>query len=95
LWTYRIAYKVTTKQTPFQLVYGQEAILPIELEVQSLRIAMEHRLGGEDSLKERYTMLKKLDETRRQAYLNTWAMQNRWKSYYDSKFKPKKLEPKI
>ena len=38
-------------------------------------------------------MLEKLDETRRQAYLNTWAMQNRRKSYYDSKIKPKQLEP--
>ena len=31
LWAYRTAYKVTTKFTPFQLVYGQEALLPIEL----------------------------------------------------------------
>jgi len=30
LWAYRTAHKVTTKHTPFQLVYGQEAILPIE-----------------------------------------------------------------
>jgi len=38
-------------------------------------------------------MLENLDETIRQAYLNTHAMQNRQKSYYDSKLKPKKLEP--
>ena len=36
LWAYRIAYKVPTKHTPFQLVYNQEAIFPIELEVPSL-----------------------------------------------------------
>jgi len=51
LWAYRCAYKVTTKSTPFQLVYGQEAILPIELEIQSLRIAIDHRFEEEDSLK--------------------------------------------
>jgi hypothetical protein len=45
LWAYRCAYKVTTKHTPFQLVYGQEAILPIEIELPSLRIALEERLG--------------------------------------------------
>ena len=41
LWTNCTAYKVTIKHTPFQLVYGQEAILPIELEVSSLQIAID------------------------------------------------------
>jgi transposase InsO family protein len=37
LWVYRTAYKVTTHSMSFQLVYKQEAILPIEFEVPSLR----------------------------------------------------------
>ena len=41
LWAYRTAYKVITKHKPFQLVYGQEAILPIELEIPSLQIAID------------------------------------------------------
>jgi transposase InsO family protein len=91
LWAYRTAYKVTTKSTPFQLVYGQEAILPIELEIPSLRIAIEHRMGALNSLQHRYAMLEKLNETRAQAYLHTVAMQNRRKSFYDSKLTPKTL----
>ena len=51
LWAYRCAFKVTTKFTPFQLVYRLEAILPIELEVQSLRIALDERMSDDDSLK--------------------------------------------
>ena len=39
-WVYRTAYKVTIRFTPFQLVYGQEAILPIDLELLSLQIAL-------------------------------------------------------
>lgn len=39
-----------TNSTPFQLVYGQEAILPIKLEFQSLRIALDERLGDMKSL---------------------------------------------
>ena len=93
LWAYRCAFKVTTKFTPFQLVYGLEAILPIELEVQSLRIALDERMGDDDSLKHRLIMLEKLDETRAQAYLNMEAIQKHRKSYYDSKLVPKKLEP--
>jgi transposase InsO family protein len=29
LWAYRTAYKVTTKHTPFSLVFGTEALLPL------------------------------------------------------------------
>ena len=50
LWTYRTAYKVTTKFTPFQFVYGQEAILPVELELPLLRIAIDAKLSDEESL---------------------------------------------
>jgi len=63
------------------------------LEVQSLRIALGNRLGNEESLKERYFMLEKLDETKRQDFLNMQVMQTRRKSYYGSKLIPKKLKP--
>ena len=29
LWAYRIAYKHSTDQSPFRLVYGQEAVVPL------------------------------------------------------------------
>lgn len=93
LWVYRTAYKVTTKFTPFQLVYGQEAILPIELELPSLRIAINERLGDVELLEARINILEKLDETWSQAYLNTVAIQKWRKSYYDSKLKDKKISP--
>ena len=93
LWAYRCAYNVTTKSTPFQLVYGQEAILPIEMELPTLRIAIAERLGDEESLVQRYVTLEKLDETCDQAYLNMLAMQKQRKTYYDSKLQPKVLKP--
>ena len=33
LWAYRTTYKVTTHATPFSLMYGIEAILPIKFQV--------------------------------------------------------------
>ena len=93
LWAYRCSFKVTTKYTPFELVYGLEAILPIELEVHSLRIALEERLGDEDSLKQRLIMLEKLDETHAQAHVNMVALQKHRKSYYDSKLVSKVVQP--
>ena len=89
LWAYRTPYKVTTQFTPFQLVYGQEAILPIEFEIPSLWIAIEHRLGDADSLQDSLIKLEALDETHRIAYLNNYAIHVRRKSYYDSKLKEK------
>ena len=89
LWAYRTAYKVTTGCTPFQLVYGLEAILPMELEKESLRTAVEERMGETESLQARLQDLLKLDEVRSAALLRTEAIQKRRKSYYDGKFRPK------
>ena len=41
LWAYRTTYKVTTHATPFSSVYGLEVTLPIEYEVESLRVATD------------------------------------------------------
>lgn len=63
LWTYRIAYRITTKFTSFQLVYGQEAFLLVKSKIPSLRIAS-------DDVQEIITMLECLDEISNQAYLS-------------------------
>lgn len=41
LWTYHIAHRITTKFTPFLLVYDQGAFLLVELNLPSLRIASD------------------------------------------------------
>ena len=64
LWAYRTAYKVTTGHTPFQLMSGQEAIVPAEFMVPSLRIALENKLGDMESLRERLYKLNRLEEKR-------------------------------
>ena len=38
LWAYRVSYKSSTGFTPFFLVYGQEVLFPIELQVRSNRL---------------------------------------------------------
>lgn len=91
IWAYCCAYKVTTKSTPFQLVYDLEAIIPIEMELPSFRIAIDHQLGDAQSLRERYTMLEKLDAMLARAYLNMIAIQKHIKTNCDSKLIPKSL----
>jgi hypothetical protein len=44
LWAHRISKHSTTKVTPFELVYGQEVILPVEVNLNALRIARQNEL---------------------------------------------------
>jgi hypothetical protein len=53
LWAYITTYKVSTHTTPFSLVFGVEAILAMEFEVPSLRIAIDEWLDDSQSLKDR------------------------------------------
>jgi hypothetical protein len=38
LWAHRTSRHGATKVTPFELVYGQEAVLPMEIGLQNLRV---------------------------------------------------------
>jgi hypothetical protein len=38
LWAHRTSRHGATKVTPFELVYGQEVVLPMEIGLQSLRV---------------------------------------------------------
>lgn len=67
LWAYRFTYKVTTSITPFALMYGIKAILLIELEIPSLRIANQERLDWSRSVKDKMEQLEALHEFRKMA----------------------------
>ena len=41
LWTYRTSVRTSTGATPYSLVYGMEAVLPVEVEIPSLWILRE------------------------------------------------------
>ena len=40
LWAYRTTFRTPTQATPYSLVYGVEAVLPLERQIPSLRIAI-------------------------------------------------------
>ena len=44
LWGYRTTIRMSTGATPFSLVYGMDAVQPVELELPSLRIALESQI---------------------------------------------------
>ena len=41
LWVYRTYFRTSTGVTPYSMVYGMEAVLPVRIEMGSLRVALE------------------------------------------------------
>ena len=48
LWAHRISRYGATKVIPFELVYGQEAVLPIEVNLDAYRLAKQNDLSVVD-----------------------------------------------
>ena len=44
LWAHRISKHGATQVTPYELVYGEEAVLPVEINLQALRVARQNDL---------------------------------------------------
>lgn len=77
LWGYRTSIRTSTGATPFSLVYGMEAVQPIELEIPSLRIVLESQLPEAEWVRARYDALVLLDEKRLKALNNVQVYQKR------------------
>jgi hypothetical protein len=48
LWAHRTSRHGTTMVTPFELVYGQEAVLPVEICLQNLRVTRQDSLSAKE-----------------------------------------------
>ena len=48
LWVHRISRHGSTKVTPFELVYGQAAVLPVEVNLDAYRLAKQNDLSAVD-----------------------------------------------
>ena len=70
-WAYNTTWKTTTGFTPYELVYGKKALLSIEFEYNTLRMATQLDLDLNHAQKERLFHLNGLDEFRMQAVLHT------------------------
>ena len=62
LWAYRTTYKRETNQTPFKLVYGQEAIVPLHFRQHTTKIAHVLKIDTSEVKNERIFQLQKLKE---------------------------------
>lgn len=77
LWSYRTLVKIVTRFTPFQLVYGLEAVILVACEIPSLQLVVE--LLHETTI----LHLIRLEETRCDALLANEAHKNHVKVQYE------------
>ena len=84
--------RTATGQMPFSLVYGCEAVLPIEIEIKSLRVVMEVKTPESEWARKRYDHLVSLDEKRMDALFHTQIYQRRIARAFNKKVKPGKIK---
>ena len=85
LWGYRTSIRSSTRAIPYSLVYGMEAVLPIEMGVRSLRTVLESEIPEADWLQSRYDQLCMLDEKRLKALYHIQGYQRRLRKAFDKK----------
>ena len=54
LWAFRTSFRTSVGATPYFLVYGKEVVLPVEIEMGSLRVALEHHISETEWAQSRY-----------------------------------------
>jgi hypothetical protein len=83
---------VSTGCTPFQLVYGQEAIMPTELELSSLRLMLHVKELNYSDVSQRMNALLALKEQRTFVLDNIKRRQQTVKKYFNKSVKAVKFK---
>lgn len=86
LWAYRTSIRTPTGLEPFSLVYGTEAVLPVEIEIPSLRVLIESE-DLQERKRKRLAQLYLLDEKRLRALDHMNCYQRRIARAYAKKVK--------
>jgi hypothetical protein len=91
LWSYRMAYHGATKCSPYELVYGHEAVLPWEIKISSRRVLQQDELKADDYKSLMMDNLDDLNFHRLKALENIEAQKLRVAKYYNRKVREKRF----
>ncbi|XP_030467070.1 uncharacterized protein LOC115686025 [Syzygium oleosum] len=92
LMVYRTSIRTSTGATPFSLVYGVEAILPVEVKVPSLRVLSQAKLMEAEWVQQRYNQLNMIDEKWLRAVCHGQRYQQRVAKSFNRKIRPRHFE---
>ena len=92
LWGYKTSIRTSIGASPYSLVYECEVILPIKVEIQSLRVLVETKVLEEDWMKERYGQLTLIDGKRARAQYHAQGYQKRIARAFNKNVKPRNLK---
>ncbi|MCO5568363.1 hypothetical protein L7F22_022062 [Adiantum nelumboides] len=87
LWAYKTSFKTTLHYTPYQLVFGKEAILPIEVQLASLQVLACGRERPSEQLRSRILELERLELDRTTAIEHYAAQAMHRKKKFDENLK--------
>ncbi|PKI67587.1 hypothetical protein CRG98_012010 [Punica granatum] len=93
LLAYRMSIRTSTGATPYSLVYSMEAVLPIEVEIPSMRILAETELEEAEWAKQRYEQLNLIDEKRLKALCHGQCYQQRMARAFNAKVRHREFNP--
>ncbi|XP_068477236.1 uncharacterized protein [Phaseolus vulgaris] len=88
VWAYHTTNQSGTHKTPFSLVYGCDAMIPVEIQESSPRF---QNFVAEDSNAERRMNLDLLDEVREEARVKAEAVKRRVERKYNSRMKSRRF----
>ncbi|PKU68112.1 hypothetical protein MA16_Dca023656 [Dendrobium catenatum] len=88
LWAYHTTARTPTGETPFNLYFGTEIVIPVDIGVPSNRVQTFDFSKNEDTLR---TNLDLLPEARDIASLKTAAYQQRIARHYNRRIKPRTI----
>ena len=92
LHAYRTGVRTSTGVTLYSLVYGIEAVLPIEVEIPSLRVLREVELEKAEWVQAWYEQLNLIEEKRMKAICHGQLYQRRMVRAHDKRIRPRHFQ---
>ena len=91
LWASRTAYKTPISMSPYQLVYGKDFHIPVELEHKSMWAMMKLKLDWSEAAEQRLNGLNELDEFCLKFYESSAQYKENMKKYHDKKIEKREF----
>jgi hypothetical protein len=92
LMAYRTSVRTSTGATPYSLVYGDEAVLPAEVQIPTMRVIMDTELEDAQWVKIRHDQLCMLDEKRMAAVYHAQCYQRRIAKSFNKSVRPRSFK---